>query len=125
MGVINFFCRFVPNFVVMVKPIHNFLKQYHSFSWTDDVENDFVGIKKAISSTLVLGKPDFEKEFMIYTNATEEVVSSILMQGDEQGNEKTVAYMSQIFSGDDFNIILLKNMLSLLLKLLKNFSTSS
>jgi hypothetical protein len=62
---------------------------------------------------------------MIYTNATEEVVSSILMQGDEQGNEKTVAYMSQIFSGDDFNIILLKNMLSLLLKLLKNFSTSS
>jgi hypothetical protein len=61
MGVINFFYRFVPNFVVMVKPIHNFLKQYHSFSWRDDVENDFVGIKKAISSMLVLGKSNFEK----------------------------------------------------------------
>jgi hypothetical protein len=70
MGVINFIRRFVPGFSIMVKPIHNHLKQYHSFSWTDDVENDFVGIKKAISSELVLAKPDFEKEFMIYTNAT-------------------------------------------------------
>jgi hypothetical protein len=58
----------------MVKPIHNLIKQDHSFSWTDDVENDFVGIKKAISSAPVLAKPDFEKEFTIYTNATKEAV---------------------------------------------------
>jgi hypothetical protein len=69
MGVINFVHRFVPDFSVMVKPIHNLLKGDHSFSWTDDFENDFVGIKKAISSTPVLAKLDFEKEFMIYTNA--------------------------------------------------------
>jgi uncharacterized membrane protein YhaH (DUF805 family) len=31
MGIINFVCRFVPNFVVMVKPIHNLLKQDHFF----------------------------------------------------------------------------------------------
>jgi hypothetical protein len=37
MGVINFVCRFVPDFVVMVKPIHNLLKQDNSFCWTDDV----------------------------------------------------------------------------------------
>jgi hypothetical protein len=61
MGVINFVCKFVPNFAVMVKPIHNILKQYHSFAWTDDVENAFVGIKKEISSTPVLAKLDFEK----------------------------------------------------------------
>jgi hypothetical protein len=58
MGVINFVHRFVPDFAVMVKPIHNILKQDHSFSWTDDA---FVGIKKAISSTLILAKPYFEK----------------------------------------------------------------
>jgi hypothetical protein len=61
MGVINFVRRFVPDFFVMVKPIHNLLKQYCSFSWTDDVENDFVGIKKEISSAPVLAKLDFEK----------------------------------------------------------------
>ena len=61
MGVINFVRRFVPDFVVMVKPIHNLLKQGRSFSWTEDVKNDFVGIKRAISSTSILAKLDFEK----------------------------------------------------------------
>jgi hypothetical protein len=91
MGVINFVHRFVPDFFVMVKPIHNFLKQDRSFSWIDDVENDDEGINKAISSALVLANPNFEKGFMIYTNAIEEVVSAVLMQNDDQGNEIPVA----------------------------------
>jgi hypothetical protein len=45
MGIINFVRRFVPHFAVMVKPIHNMLKQDQSFSWTNDFENHFVGIK--------------------------------------------------------------------------------
>jgi len=116
MGIINFFCRFVPDFVVMVKPIQSILKKYLSFSWMNDVENDFVGIKKEISSTLVLAKPDFEKEFMIYTNATEEAIYAILMQNDDRGNGKPMAYMSQILSDDDFKYYFIENMLSLLLK---------
>jgi hypothetical protein len=79
MGFINFVYRFVPDFSIMVKPIHNILKQDRLFSWTNDVKNGFLGIKKKINSALVLAKPDFEKEFMIYTNSTEEVVSAILM----------------------------------------------
>jgi hypothetical protein len=50
MGVINFVHKFVPDFSVMAKPIHSLINKYCSFSWTDDVENVFVGIKKEISS---------------------------------------------------------------------------
>jgi hypothetical protein len=39
---------------------------------------------------------------MIYTNAIEEAVSAILMQCDDQGNEKPMAYMSQSLSDDEF-----------------------
>jgi hypothetical protein len=49
-----------------------------------------------------LAKPNFEKEFIIYTNATKEEVSSIVMQCDDQVNEKLVAYMIQILSDDEF-----------------------
>jgi hypothetical protein len=59
MGIINFVCRFVSDFVIMVKPIHNLLIRYRSFSWTDDIENDFIRIKKEISSTPFLAKSDF------------------------------------------------------------------
>jgi hypothetical protein len=70
MGVINFVCGFVPDFAVRVKPNHSILKQDHSFSWNDDVESDFVRIKKVISSAPVLAKLYCEKEFIIYTNVT-------------------------------------------------------
>jgi hypothetical protein len=37
MSTINFVRRFVPYFVVMVKPIHNLLKQDRTFYWTNEV----------------------------------------------------------------------------------------
>jgi hypothetical protein len=80
MGKINFVRRFILDFERMVKTIHNMLKQYRSFSWNDDTKKYFVEIKKAISSALVLVKPNFEKYFIIYTNATEEAISSILLK---------------------------------------------
>jgi hypothetical protein len=121
MGVINFICRFFPYFDVMVKPIHNFLKKDHSFSWVDDVENSFLGIKRAISSTLVLAKPDFEKEFTIYTNVTEEAGSIVLMKNDDQGNEKPVAYMSQILSNDEFKYSFIEKHAFTLVKAIEKF----
>jgi hypothetical protein len=121
MGLINFISRFVPNFVVLFKLIHNLLKQDRSFSWTYYVENDFVEINKAISSVPVLAKPYFEKEFTIYTNATEEAVSTILMQCDDQGNEKVVAYMSQTLSNDEFKYSFIEKNAFTLVKSVEKF----
>jgi hypothetical protein len=100
MGIINFVRRFFPDFAVMVKPIHNVLKKYRSFSWTIDVENYFLRIKKVISSVPVLEKPNFEKYFIVYINATKEEFFDILLQCDDQNNEKAIAYMSQSLSND-------------------------
>jgi hypothetical protein len=121
-GIINFVPRFVPNFSLMVKPIHNLLKKDRSFSWIGDVENSFIRIKKEISSTPVLAKQDFEKDFIIYTNATEEEFYDILLQCDDQNNEKLVAYMSQILSYDEFKYSYI-NFFFLWLKLWRNFAT--
>jgi hypothetical protein len=64
---------------------------------------------------------DFEKEFMIYTNATEEAISSILMQCDDQGNEKPVAYMSQILSDDEFKYSFIEKHAFSLVKAVEKF----
>jgi hypothetical protein len=71
----------------MVKPIHNMLKKYRSFSWNDDTEKSFIEIKKEISYAPVLEKPNFEKKFIIYTNSTQEVIFVILTQKDDQNND--------------------------------------
>jgi hypothetical protein len=121
MGIINFVRRFIPDFSVMVKPIHNILKQDHSFSWTDDVENAFLRIKKVISSTPVLVKLNFEKDFIIYTNTTEEAISAILLQCDDQNNEKHVAYMIQSLSDDDIKYSYIEKHVFSLVKSIEKF----
>jgi hypothetical protein len=106
----------------MVKSIHNLIKQDHSFSWTEDVENDFVRIKKEISSALVLAKPDFEEDFIIYTNATKEAFYVILLQCDDQNNEKPVAYMSQSLLDDEFKYSYIEKHVFSLVKVVEKFS---
>jgi hypothetical protein len=121
MGKINFVRRFIPDFARMVKPIHNMLKQDRSFSWNDDTEKDFVEIKNAISSAPVLAKPDFEKDFIIYTNATEEAISAILLQKDDHNNEQPIAYMSQSLSDDEFKYTLIEKHTFSLVKAIEKF----
>jgi hypothetical protein len=121
MGIVNFVRRFVPDFVAMVKPIHNILKQDCSFSWTDDVKNYFVRIKKAIISTPILAKPDFEKEFIICTNAKKEEISAILIECDDQVNEKPVAYMIQSLSDDEFKYYFIEKHAFALVKVVEKF----
>jgi hypothetical protein len=90
MGTINFVRRCVLDFIVMVKPIHNLLKQDKTFSCTFEEDKDFIGIKKAIISAPVLAKPNFNKGFIIYTNATKEEISSTLLQDNGQNQENPI-----------------------------------
>jgi hypothetical protein len=121
MGTINFVRRFVPDFDVIVKPIHSIVKQDHPFSWTDDVKNYFIKINKAISSAPVLAKPDFEKDFIIYMNTTEEAISTILMQNNDQNNEKHVAYMSHRLSDDEIKYSYIEKHAFSLVKAIEKF----
>jgi hypothetical protein len=121
MGIINFIRRFVPDFATMAKPIHNLLKKDRSFSWTNDIEKDFLGIKKEINSASVLAKPDFEKEFIIYTNATEEAMSAILLQNDDQNNKNHVAFMSQSLSDDEIKYSYIEKHAFVLVKAIEIF----
>jgi hypothetical protein len=121
MGRINFARRFVPNFIVMVKPIHNMMKHDQYFSWTKNVERYFVGVKRAISSAPVLAKSDFDKDFIIYTNSIEEGISAILMQNDDQNNEQPMAYMSQSLSDDEIKYYLVEKHTFALVKAILKF----
>jgi hypothetical protein len=122
MGIINFVRIFVPDFVVIVKPIHNILKKDPYFSWKDDVGNSFLKINKVISSAPVLEKLNFEKDF-IYTNATEQKKISILLKCDDQNNEKPIAYMIQSLSYDDIKYYYIEKYLFSLIKSIEKIFT--
>jgi len=86
-----------------------------------DVENDFLGFKEAISLAVVLVKPNFNKEFIIYTNLIEEAIYVVLLQKSNQNNEQHVAYMSQILSDDEINYSFIEKHMYALVKAIDKF----
>jgi hypothetical protein len=94
-GKINFVRRFVPDYASIVKPINLLLKKDQIFEWTSDTQNAFNNIKRAITIAPVLISPDFKRDFIIYSFATESVVASVLTQRNAKGEELPISFMSK------------------------------
>jgi hypothetical protein len=76
----NFVQRFVPDYTSIVKPINLLLKKEQRFEWMIDTQEVFNNIKGEITTAPVLISPDFQRDFIIYSFATETVVTSVLTQ---------------------------------------------
>ena len=94
MGTINFVRRFVPNFTQIVKPLQQMVKQSVQFKWTDIEKVAFKYIKTTIDQTPSLRSPDFEKDFILYTFASDNSLAAVLMQKGELGDEYPISFMS-------------------------------
>jgi hypothetical protein len=93
-GKINFFRRFIPNFVEITKPISNLLKKYREFKGDDQVELPLED-QDAISMAPVLVSPDYSRDFLVFSFASEETIVGVLLQKNENNQEQPIAFMSQ------------------------------
>jgi hypothetical protein len=95
LGKINFLRRFIPNFAEIVKLITDMLKKNSEMNWTSEEKSSFQRIKKVISEPPVLASPDYIKEFLIFSFASEHTIAAVLLQRNEEGFEQIIAFFSK------------------------------
>ena len=78
MGTINFMWMFVPDFAQIVKPLQQMVKQSIQFKWTDSDKGAFDNIKMSIAHAPSLKSPKFEKDFILYTFASDDSLAAVL-----------------------------------------------
>ena len=86
-GKINFLCWFIPNFAETIKQITAMLKKDQEVKWTIEAKNSFEKIKMALTEALVLVSPDFTREFLTFSFASEDTLAAILLQKNKDGLE--------------------------------------
>ena len=81
-------------FSAIVEPLNRLLKKSAPYIWTNDQQEAFECLKTCLTSPPILAYPNFEKPFIIYTDASTYTLGAILSQKDEQKREHVIAYAS-------------------------------
>jgi hypothetical protein len=85
----GYYCRFVPDFSRIAKPMTELLKKGVKFEWYEKCENAFQTLKQYLTSTPVLAQPDNSKPYEVYCDASGTGLGCVLMQ-----ENRVIAYAS-------------------------------
>ena len=96
---------FIPNLAELTKPLNALLK-------------------KAISTSPVLACLDYNKEFMIYSYASDYTIAAMLLQKNNENHEQPIAFMSKNLRDAKLKYTTTEKQVYALVKALKHFGTS-
>ena len=99
MGLASYYRRFVSGFSEIAAPLHRLLQKGSKFCWTDECDAAFQSLKTQLVSSPILGFPCLDREFILYTDASDAGVGAILSQKDDNGEEFVISFASKAFSG--------------------------
>ncbi|KAE8289650.1 hypothetical protein D5F01_LYC11356 [Larimichthys crocea] len=71
LGMAWWYHRFVPNFSQIAEPLNALKKKGAKFSWSPACQTAFITLKNHLAKPPVLGHPNINLPFVVYTNASE------------------------------------------------------
>ena len=98
LGMTSYVRRHIKDYANITQPLTDLTKKDIPFEWDPKCEQAFTNLKGALMSAPVLALPNFSKPFRLYADASGVAVGATLMQDDDQGNERPIAYASKTLS---------------------------
>jgi len=105
-GMCGFYRRIVPNFSEIAKPLTELTKKYARFSWSNECQLAFETLKERLATIPMLGFPDRNRGYRLYTDASDTCIGAVLCQEceDEDSiipgmpNERPIHFLSHKLS---------------------------
>ena len=101
-GACSYYRAHIKNFSDIVRPLHLFQNKRERFVWSPEAEKSFKLLQIAMTTGVMLAYPDWEKPFMLDTDASDRAMGASLSQNID-GEEKVVGYYTKCFSGSQQN----------------------
>jgi len=99
LGMAGYYRQCIENFATLSLPLTELTKARQPFVWGPEQQQAFDYLKEALITAPILAHPDTSKPYTLYTDASNLAVGAILVQTDDQGIERVIAYLSHTLSG--------------------------
>ncbi|GFU99146.1 retrovirus-related Pol polyprotein from transposon 297 [Trichonephila clavipes] len=96
LGLAGYYQKYINLFWVIAAPLTDALKgraKKGEITWTTECENAFRELKGKLIDKPVLYAPNFEREFVVQTDASNAGMGAVLTQLNEQGEEHPILYL--------------------------------
>ena len=112
LGLASYYWRFIPKLAEWANPLHNLIhpivtkkkrarmrlppltQDLPPFRWDSEHQESIDRLKEALISSPILAYPDYNKSFMLETDASLKGLGAVLMQEDDDGNFCIISYAS-------------------------------
>ena len=95
LGLVNYYCRFLPNASTVLHLLHQLLEQNSVWRWTEQCEQAFTEAKRMITSEQVLTHYDPVLPVRLACDASPTVIGAVLSHVMPDGRERPVAFASR------------------------------
>ena len=102
-GLLSYYRRFIPNFSKIAAPLHKLTKKNERFYWSEECEIAANTLKERLITAPVLIYPNFEKQFILETDASNIGIGATISQVYDDGLEHPIAYASRVLQDAEKN----------------------
>ena len=97
LGLSGYYRRFIQDYSTITAPLTDLTqkKKPNKVVWTRECDCAFKTLKRMLCSCPILKSPDFEKEFILQTDASDRGVGAVLSQLGDDEKDHPVAYFSR------------------------------
>ena len=103
LGLTSHYRRFIMNYSRIAYLLYALTKKGACFLWTADCEAAFESLRSKLLTTPVLAYPNFDKDFILETDASKQGLGAILSQYQTDNQLHPVAYASRSVSSAEAN----------------------
>ena len=103
LGLASYYRRFIPCFSKIASPLHLLTRKDAPFDWTPACESAFCQLKQLLTSTPVLAFPQFDREFLLETDASKLGLGAVLAQKQDDGLVHPIAFASRTLHPHETN----------------------
>lgn len=103
LGLVGYYRKFICNFAKIAKPLTQCLKKGNKIFISKDYIDAVEKLKRIISEKPILQRPDFNKSFIVTTDASNYAIGAVLSQNNNNSIDLPICYASRTLNKSEIN----------------------